>query len=111
MKDLGFVRRARSDLDNPDHSLIAVARGPSIHFRGPLKLSSSKAIVRFLQGHPLGKRALDNPEHTLSSRIVFLLGFSGSNFIRPIPVVRGRQSKDQKYTKSSTNWFRTIRLK
>ena len=39
----------------------------------------------------------------VSSRSVFLLGFSGSNFIRPIPVVRGRQGKDQKYTKSSTN--------
>jgi len=39
----------------------------------------------------------------VSSRSVFFLGFSGSNFIQPIPVVRGRQGKDQKYTKSSTN--------
>jgi len=42
---------------------------------------------------------------TVLSRSVFLLGFSGSNSIRPIPVVHGGQSKDQKYTKSGTNWF------
>ena len=50
-------------------------------------------------------------QDALSSRSVFLLGFSGSNFIRPIPIIRGRQGKDQKYTKSGTNWFRAIRLK